>query len=123
MRRSILRLGPIGGLALAPAWAWAQQGEPYWRGYGPRMMDWGGTGSWFGMLFGPVFMLLVLAVVIAIVVLLVRWLGGPWHVSPPQYGQGHSVRSPLDILKERYARGEIDKEERWAPGSGLAMPH
>ncbi len=61
-------------------------------------------------IFGPVFMILVLAVVIAVTVLLVRWLGGPWHsVQPPCHMV--PVRTPLDILKERYARGEIDKEE------------
>lgn len=62
------------------------------------------------MVFGPLFMILVLAVVVAIAVLLVRWLGGPWHSlqSPHQLPAG---RTPLDILKERFARGEIDKEE------------
>jgi putative membrane protein len=57
------------------------------------------------MIFGPLFMILVLAVVIAIAVLLVRWLGGAGpHQMPPG-------RTPLDILKERFARGEIDKAE------------
>ncbi len=60
------------------------------------------------MIFGPFFMILSLAAVIAVVVLLVRWLGGPsaWPSStiPP-------MRTPLDILKERFARGEIDKDE------------
>jgi putative membrane protein len=61
------------------------------------------------MILGPLFMILVLAVVIAVAVLLVRWLGGPWHGAA-----SHRVppgRPPLDILKERFARGEIDKEE------------
>jgi len=59
------------------------------------------------MIFGPIFMILVLAAVIAVAVLLVRWLGGSGRgeASPP------SGRTALDILKERYARGEIDKEE------------
>ncbi len=74
--------------------------------YGPHMM-WG-SGGWYGMIFGPFFMILSLAAIVAVVVLLVRWLGGPstWPSStfPP-------ARSPLDILKERFARGEIDKEE------------
>src|SRR5680860_179280 len=76
--------------------------------YGPHMMSWG--GGWYGMIFGPLIMILVLAVVIAAVVLVVRWAGGPWpgrrppHHAPPG-------RTPLDILKERLARGEIDKEE------------
>jgi putative membrane protein len=61
------------------------------------------------MIFGPLFMILVLALVIAVVVLLVRWLGGPWQGAAPS--QAPPVRTPLDILKERFARGEIDKAE------------
>ena len=95
-------------LVFAPAWAWAQgPAGPEGYGYGGHMMDWGG---WYGgMIFGPVFMILVLAAVIAVVVLLVRWLGGPWHGTPSH--QAPSGRTPLDILKERFARGEIDKQE------------
>lgn len=96
------------GVALAPISAWAQQ-EPPGRGYGygPHMM-WGGDWG-FGMLLGPIFWVLLLVAVFAAVILLVRWIGGP--------GPGHlhhqmpSHRAPLDILKERFARGEIDKEE------------
>lgn len=62
------------------------------------------------MIFGPLFMILVLAVVIAVAVLLVRSLGGPWHSAQPPYHMPPG-RTPLDILKERFARGEIDKEE------------
>lgn len=95
-------------VALVPSWAWAQgPSDPERYGYGPHMMGWG--GGWYGMIFGPLFMILVLAVVIAVAVLLVRWLGGPWHGTA-----SHQVppgRAPLDILKERFARGEIDKEE------------
>jgi len=61
------------------------------------------------MIFGPLFMILVLAVVIAAAVLIVRWLGGPWYGAPPHYPP--PGRTPLDILKERFARGEIDKNE------------
>jgi putative membrane protein len=61
------------------------------------------------MIFGPLFMILVLALVIAVAVLLVRWLGGPWHGAASH--QAPPGRAPLDILKERFARGEIDKEE------------
>ena len=50
---------------------------------------------------------LVLALVIAVAVVLVRWLAGPGHVAAHQM----QARAPLDILKERFARGEIDKDE------------
>ncbi len=73
-------------------------------------MMWWGDGAWYAMIFGPLFMILFLAVVIAAVVLLFRWLGGPWPGTMPP----HPVqpgRTPLDVLKERFARGEIDKNE------------
>ena len=95
------------GLALAPTLAFAQQQqEPDRYAYGPYMMNW--AGGWYGMFFGPLFMIIVLALVIAVAVLLVRWLSGSGHpLQPPMPPQ----RAPLDILKERFARGEIDKEE------------
>ena len=49
-----------------------------------------------------------IAVVVAAVVLLVRWLGGPGHGGALHSPPG---KTPLDILKERFAKGEIDKEE------------
>lgn len=62
------------------------------------------------MIFGPLFMIVVLGLVIAVAISLVRWLAGPGHSIQPPYYQP-PARTPLDILKERYARGEIDKEE------------
>lgn len=107
MKRFLVSLVGAAGaaLAFAPDAVWAQtDAERY--AWGPQMMWWG--GGWQAMIFGPLFMILILAVVIGAVVLVVRWLGGP-----PQ-GMGaphHSGRMPLDILKERFARGEIDKNE------------
>ena len=93
-------------VALVPTWLWAQAPSETGRyAYGPHHMMWWG-GGWYGMIFGPLMMILMLAAVIAAVVLLVRWAGGQWPGRVPQQG-----RTPLDILKERYARGEIDQEE------------
>src|SRR5215472_3845809 len=94
--------------ALAPDRVWAQaQPEPYRYDYGPNMM-W--DGGYRMMIFGPFFMMLVLAVVIVVVFLLVRWLGGPWHGTTPSH-QASSDQTALNILKERFARGEINKDE------------
>ncbi|WP_292232512.1 SHOCT domain-containing protein [Mesorhizobium sp.] len=95
-------------VAVVPGAAWAQAPSDTGRyDWGPHMM-WG--GGWYAMIFGPLFMILFLAVLVVAVVVLVRGLGGSWSgpVSPH-----HSVagRTPLDILRERFARGEIDKEE------------
>lgn len=105
MRRLLNPIVAVAGAAavVVPTWVWAQ--APSGAGdydYGPHHMMWG-----FGMIFGPLFLILVLALVIAVAVLLVRWLAGPWQgTSQPMPG-----RTPLDILRERFARGEIDKDE------------
>lgn len=95
-------------LTFMPSALWAQVPPDADRwGCGPHMGWWG--GGWWGMIFGPLFMILMLAVVIAVVVLLVRWLGGASHGA---FGhQGPPSRTALDILKDRYARGEINKDE------------
>jgi putative membrane protein len=71
---------------------------------------WGYGGGWGWMIFGPVMMIVVIAAIVAVVVLLVRWLGGPRQDSHPAH-PSPPAQAPLDILKERFARGEIDKEE------------
>lgn len=91
-------------IVAAPFDALAQQGGGY---YGRHMM-W--DGGWYGMFFGPLFMIVFIAAVIVVVVLIVRWLGGSGQgAAPPRHSS--PGREPLDILKERFARGEIDKEE------------
>ena len=63
------------------------------------------------MIFGSLSMIVMLAVVIGVVVLLVRWLGGTWHAGSSPHHHVPPPRTPLDVLKERFARGEIDKDE------------
>jgi putative membrane protein len=60
------------------------------------------------MIFGPLMMILFVATIVVLVVVALRWLGSTGHGVPPQAPPG---KTPLDILKERFARGEIDREE------------
>lgn len=80
-----------------PAVPWVQ-GGPYDWGWGWQPMMWGAWG--FGMM---IMMILFWALIIVAVVLGIRWL----------MGQGREPRgdSALEILRQRYARGEINKEE------------
>ena len=61
-------------------------------------------GGWGHMAFGSSMMIIALALVVFLVVLAVRRFGGN-----PQ--RTEITSSALDILRERYARGEIDKDE------------
>jgi putative membrane protein len=56
--------------------------------------------------FGWVLMILFWAIVIAAVIVLVKWL-----FADSGHGDRRGSKSALDILKERYARGEIGREE------------
>lgn len=66
------------------------------------MMD----GSGWGMGLGWVFMVLVWVLIVVGVVALVRWPGVPWDKR-----RDTPRKTPLEILQERYARGEIEREE------------
>lgn len=71
--------------------------------YGPHMM-WQG----YGMMMGPFMMILFIAAIIVVGVLVLRWLGGHG------IGSGSSTSSnddPVETLKMRLARGEIDSNE------------
>ncbi len=57
------------------------------------------------MWLGPLFMVALLALLIAGIAALVRWMGGTRNDG------GGRVRTAREILDERYARGEIDREE------------
>jgi putative membrane protein len=101
MTRSMFPLATLLSVA-APGLALAQQAQgPY---YGSHMWD----GGWHGWIFGPIMMIVFIALAVAAVVFLVRVLGGHSHAATPYAPPG---KSPLDILKERFAKGEIDKTE------------
>jgi len=87
--------GGLSSIVALPISAWAQE-----RPWGWHPM-WGMWGAWgLGMML---FMMVFWVLVIAGLVLGIRWL----------VTQGRDSRSDtaLDILRQRYARGEINKEE------------
>ena len=80
------------------------------------MMNWGSNtpfGGWdmpfFGM-GGGLFMIIWWVLIIAGMVALMRWMMGH-GTSQHQSMSQHRGTSALDILKERYAKGEINKQE------------
>jgi len=69
-------------------------------GYGPMMGGWGIVGGIFSFIF---WILIILAIVA-----LVRW--ALWS-NRGGHRSWRSEDSAIQILKERYAKGEIDKKE------------
>ncbi len=90
--------------------ALAQQGSDDRYRYGPGMMWHDGYGGGFGMIFGPIFMILILAAIVFGIVWLLRATGA---LGPSGAGRGpaESSNKALDVLKERFAKGEIDAKE------------
>jgi len=70
---------------------------------GPGMMGGWGMG-WFGGIFMIAFWILILVGLI----FLIRWL---IQSNSRTRAIGNGESRAVDILKERYARGEIDKDE------------
>jgi putative membrane protein len=73
-------------------------------GWHSGMMDGWGMG-WFG----GIFMILFWILVIVGLVFLIKWLVQSTRQTPG--GRSSSTSNALHILEERYARGEIDKQE------------
>jgi len=67
----------------------------------------------FGFLM-PLYMIIVWIIIIAGVVLLINW-----SIKQSQPGR-NGEKSALDILKERYAKGEIDQKEFEAKKKNLS---
>lgn len=89
----------FGAAALTPGFAAAQE-RPWERAWGMHPMWWM-WGAWgVVMMLG---MFLFWALVVGAIVLGIRWL--------VRQGRGPAPDAALDILRQRYARGEIGREE------------
>lgn len=101
-----------GAFCVAASSAMAQVGEipgqNGFYGYGHGMM-WGGGSQWggFGMVLGPIFMILIVVGIVAGIIYLLRLFGA---VGPAVSSHAAQDRA-LALLKERYAKGEIDSAE------------
>lgn len=95
----------ISAICLLPR-AFGQWGGVYGGGgYGPGMMGWGyGMMGWFGMILMAAFWI----VIIVGIIFLIRWVA---HSTGSGNRKNYPDDSPLEILRKRYARGEIKKEE------------
>jgi putative membrane protein len=70
------------------------------------MHDWGyGWGWGSGMFLGPLFMIAGPVLLIVLVVALIRWL------NDSRERPGVRLRTPREILDERFAKGEIKRDE------------
>lgn len=91
-------------LTYLPTLAWADgagHGPGVGEGYGWGGHMWGG-----GMIFGPLLMIGFFVLAVYLAFLLVRWIGGLG--SAPG---NPAAKSALEILNERLARGEIEKDD------------
>ncbi|MCF8105842.1 MAG: SHOCT domain-containing protein [Desulfohalobiaceae bacterium] len=82
------------GLAATAQYGSPGYGHGYWDGWG-HMMPFGGMFFWIAILIAIIILVTVLA----------RKSGKAGDRPAP------NQESPLDILKKRYARGELTKEE------------
>lgn len=94
---------------LLPGSAVAQQAGEGWYGH-PHMWDHGEYGG-YGMIFGPIIWLVVLGLIVVGVVWAVRMIGGSAGLNMCGQAGGTPGVGPIDLLRARYARGEIDTAE------------
>jgi putative membrane protein len=111
----------VSTVALSAIPAWAQQ-SPAAEGNAAQFQDYGhmwhyGWGGHPGMFLAPFVLLFALIGAVALITWIVRWIGDGRYQhrlhGRLQDAIGWRARGPaaLDILEERFARGEIDKAE------------
>jgi putative membrane protein len=94
LRNILLLTVPVTILTTVSAAAQTYSGHPHM-----------GAMGWGGMILGPIMMIVFIALIVGAVVLVIRWtgLGGSSAA-----GGANKARH---ILDERFARGEIDKDD------------
>jgi putative membrane protein len=70
------------------------------------MNQWWSNFGWFGMGFGWLFMIFFWGLVLLGIAALVRWL-----VMGRSGDSGAERKTAVEILRERYARGEVGRDE------------
>ncbi|MFT4830323.1 MAG: putative membrane protein [Paracoccaceae bacterium] len=98
-------IGVVGTSVMADVGDIPDRVGPFYHGHD---MMWGGN-QWggFGMFMGPVFMILMMVGIIVGAIYLLRLFGGPGLA-----GSGHAAHDrAMALLKERYAKGEIESQE------------
>jgi putative membrane protein len=99
----ILMTAPALMMLFTPAPALAQ-----WRYNQGWHMGPGVMGGWGGGWFGGIFMIIFWILILVGLVFLIKWLIQSTNRRQTSDAGGNR---PLEILKERYARGEIDRSE------------
>jgi putative membrane protein len=64
----------------------------------------GASAPWYGMIFGPIMMIAFIVLTVVIIAWVLRAFGLGWQ-------SNSAGNTPLDTLKHRFARGEIDRTE------------
>ncbi len=107
------RLSGCDTLAAFPAISggWMPMMNMMWGGWSSPFSSNNSTNNMMNFGFGPfggfgwIFMILWWVLIIAGIVAIIKWLTSQSH------GTHNHEKSALDVLKERYAKGEIDKKE------------
>ncbi|MCB2190668.1 MAG: SHOCT domain-containing protein [Deltaproteobacteria bacterium] len=89
----------FGLMLILPSNSWAQKEAGYNDYWGPHMM-WG--GGWMGGFSMIIFWLLVILAI---------YLGSKWAIRKGNSQDIVRGENALDVLKRRYASGEIDREQ------------
>jgi putative membrane protein len=66
--------------------------------------DYGASPPWYGMILGPIMMIAFVVLTVVIIAWVLRASGLGWQ-------SGTQGKTALDILKDRLARGEINRAE------------